>query len=392
MSASTPSPSDAPQSDVDAFLSIELIEPPSPSSSSSSSSSSSVVPTSTDYAASSSTPVRWYQSARAPRRMGNAGDMGYGGYTISIAVYSACVHVLPSTLPPEEGSPRFRIYSASGVFLRPSSTKSRFLTRVGLLRDTRTFKTCEVRVYQGDWNDLRLCMTATVDFMLATPTAIKGQSQDRSILQYSTQPSMDVTHYSQLQDDSETYASRSDLPPKGLQAFKEIFTPAHANMQSRSPPQSLWLQNAWGILKHKKTTQDSLPLVEKRGYDWMRAREKYNGYAKQAGALAWLMDAAISFAPLSYSHRFLDDAAAASTLSFNMAYHEEEIQLDEKWHLREIRTTDGRWERSTGEAKIWIEEEEEEGKQKGKGEMRCVATMTQSCVLKAKPAAPASKL
>lgn len=325
--------------------------------------------------------------------MGNAGDMGYGGYTISIAVYSACVHVLPPSAPEAAAAvsapvPRFRIYSASGVFLRPSSTKSRFLTRVGLLRDTRTFKTCEVRVYQGDWSDLRLCMTATVDFMLASPS----KDQDRSILRYSAQPSMPVTHYSQLRDDEDTYASREDLPPAGLKAFKEIFTPAHANMQSRSPPQSLWVQNAWGILKHARTTQDALPLVEKRGYDWMRAKERYTGgYAKQAGALAWLMDAAISFAPLSYSHRFLQDAAAASTLSFNLAYHDEEIHLDEKWHLREIRTTDGRWERTTGEAKIWVEDQEA-GEGDGGAGMRCVATMTQSCVLKAKPQAPASKL
>jgi acyl-CoA thioesterase len=235
-------------------------------------------------------------------------------------------------------------------------------------------------------------MTATVDFMLASPTA--DHKGDRSILKYSTQPSMDVTHYSQLRDDEETYAERSDLPPAGLKAFKEIFTPAHANMQSRSPPQSLWVQNAWGILKHAKTTQDDLPLVEKRGYDWMRARETYEGYAKQAGALAWLMDAAISFAPLSYSHRFLQDAAAASTLSFNLAYHDEEIALDEKWHLREIRTTDGRWERTTGEAKLWVEDQEVQGGEveAGRSGMRCVATMTQSCVLKAKPQVSPSKL
>lgn len=363
-----------------------------------------------------------------------------------MAVYSACVSAQTSSAAGEpEPDLTYRCYSAQGNYLRPAVTDRGFVIRVGRLRETRSFRTEEVRVYQlqqppapapppssssssespakKPGMQLNLCMTAVVDFIKAAP-----DGQDRSILFFDEQPSFSpvpkqsatsalyplaLTHHSKLPkvDDSLDAAlaaaassdkTKAVRPSAGeLKALKTVFAPHYDTFDTKSPPESLWDQCLWGIMKDTPTSQDDWPVDQKRGYDWIKAKAENessvsasqageeqqkdeegpliqpNQYSHNLALVAWVMDAAISFTPLSFSHRFLDDAGPTASLDFSLRLHDDNLDLTKDWHLREIRTRDSRWERNYGEGRLW---REVDGKT-----LKSVATMTQACVMKSKP-------
>lgn len=109
----------------------------------------------------------WYQSLSHPFRMGNAADIAYGGCAIAVLTAAAYQHIESVHSPQPGADSGFAIYTASGVYLRPASTKSNFVAQVEGLRSTRTFETVTVKVYQPtqDGGQLNLCMFGTLDFM-----------------------------------------------------------------------------------------------------------------------------------------------------------------------------------------------------------------------------------
>ena len=84
------------------------------------------------------------------------------------------------------------------------------------------------------------------------------------------------------------------------------------------------------------------------------------------------MDAAISSVPLIHSHKFLDDAAACSSLDFALRIFSNDINLND-WHLREEATVTGAEGRTYTEARLWDRD----------GNM--IASMTQQCIMRPKP-------
>jgi acyl-CoA thioesterase len=95
---------------------------------------------------------------------------------------------------------------------------------------------------------------------------------------------------------------------------------------------------------------------------------------ENVACLAFLMDGAIAFAPLSFSGMFLDDSAATSSLEFSLRLFRRgsELDLGGKWWLREIGTVVGAEGRTYSEGRLFDE-----------GGV-CVASMTQQSICRPK--------
>lgn len=111
--------------------------------------------------------------------------------------------------------------------------------------------------------------------------------------------------------------------------------------------------------------------MDKTSADWFRSKQTLKSAAENAVALAWMLDAAIAFMPLTHNKMFLDDAEACSTLDFSLRLLINHIDVSQ-WHMRELRTTAGGSARTFSECQVWNES----------GKM--VASMTQQNILRPK--------
>ena len=110
-------------------------------------------------------------------------------------------------------------------------------------------------------------------------------------------------------------------------------------------------------------------MTDKTSAEWIRVRHPVNSPQDRFACLAFVMDGALAFIPLTHSNMFLDDAAATSSLDFALRFFTGEVEPS-KWHLRELKSVVGGDGRTYNEARIWGEE----------GNM--VASMTQQCILR----------
>jgi len=302
-----------------------------------------------------------FQSVHPPSRMGNSAPIAYGGCTLSIATSSAYATVKPG----------YHAYSLLGHFLGPALTDRVLHTTVRRIRDTRTFATRQVDVSQIlDSGERRLCLTLTADFQVAEPSLAS--------LTYSTPPSR---LYSKPEEIPSLQALRRNLVDQGK--IPQKLADLHANMfgltaalfESRPAPEGIFAQNLYGMAKSLPTSQDGLPLTQRTSGDWMRARPRQglDCEATTMAALAFLMDGAISFVPLSHDHKFFDDVGACSSLDFALRFFVGGAELDlERWHLRELGTVAGAAGRTFSESRLW----DEEG--------RLVCGMSQQCAMRVK--------
>lgn len=228
----------------------------------------------------------------------------------------------------------------------------------------------------------------------------------RSILTHSLQPRLvpsagTLTHHTRLTSEPQGMQERArsgELPQAAADAVAKTFSAMNAYTVSKLPPEGIWQPAAWGAYKSAQTGQEDRPVPERVGYDWAKirgslvdteSREEGSLPISQAAASASLivffLDGALSFSPLSFTNRFLDDAAACASLDFAIRFHREDTLLGKPglsegqgWFLREIKARESAFERTYNEGVLWEE--------MGEGEdFRAVATMTQACVLKAKP-------
>ena len=84
------------------------------------------------------------------------------------------------------------------------------------------------------------------------------------------------------------------------------------------------------------------------------------------------MDYALSVVPLAFGSMCLDDAGACSSLDFALRVFSNRVDMNE-WHLRQMKTSVGAEGRTYSEGLLWDRER------------RCVASMTQQCILRVKP-------
>lgn len=131
-------------------------------------------------------------------------------------------------------------------------------------------------------------------------------------------------------------------------------------------------QNLMGLAKDLKTTQEDRAITDRTSAEWVRMRMKLATEAENCGALAFLMDGALSFLPLNLDHKDFADVSACSTLDFALRVMRPGIDMRE-WHLRERKTIAAAVGRSYAESRLWNEQ----------GDMICV--MTQSCIVRPAP-------
>ncbi|KAF1987300.1 acyl-CoA thioesterase II [Aulographum hederae CBS 113979] len=295
-----------------------------------------------------------YESVFPPRKMGNAAQIAYGGCAMAIALNSAYQSV-------KKG---YHVYSMVGHYLGPAMVDRPIFASTRSLRDTRTFATRQIEVSQAQ-NDgsKRLVMIVLADFQVKEP----------AMFEYSAPPSQSYSRHQDIPDSRTQLQALVDskkVPQKMVDMHKIIFGMLHTYFDGKPCPEGIFAQNLTGMAKWLPTSQDNLPLTARTTGDWFKAREPISEEDEQMAALAFVMDGAISFLPLSLDHKFLDDSGACSSLDFALRIMGA-VDLNE-WHLRELRTVHGGEGRTYSESRLW----DESGKM--------VASMTQQSIMRPK--------
>ncbi|ORY12889.1 thioesterase-like superfamily-domain-containing protein [Clohesyomyces aquaticus] len=306
-----------------------------------------------------------FETAHPPEKMGNAANIAYGGFALAAAVKGAYLSL------PE--SPRYHLYSIVGNFLGPAFTDRPLRCTTKTVRQTRTFATRLVEVSQTQDNGQeRACLIALADF----------QVKEAPMLEYSAPPSTQYSSYHNLPElrvHRQTMVETGKIPQALADAHEKSFNVQARLFEVRLCPEGISSQNLLGMIKGVETTQDKLPLTEKSTAEWARCRTALPTPADQAACLAFYMDGAISFAPLTFSKRWLDDSAACSSLDFALRVFQSGVRMEE-WHFKELKTKVGAEGRTYGEAVLW----DENG--------RAVASMTQQSILRPRKGERAVKL
>ena len=302
-----------------------------------------------------------WETVHPPQRMGNAANIAYGGFAVAVAAQAACKSV-------PDG---YHMYTLMGNFLGPATNDRPLRATTRMLRKTRTFATCQVEVSQlaaskSGKEEERICLVALADFQVQE----KG-----SVLEYSAPPRREYTHYSKLLDTEnhvDKLVEEKKVTEKEAQMFKSSFAVSRSLYETRPCPEGIFAQNLNGVAKRAPTSQDALPITSKSTAEWLRCRTPLPTEADQITALAFLMDGALSFAPLAFSHLYLDDTAACSSLDFALRVFGNDVDLG-KWCLKELVTHGAGVGRSFSEGRLWD------------GEGRLVAGITQQSIIRAFP-------
>ncbi|RGP61078.1 acyl- thioesterase [Fusarium longipes] len=277
-----------------------------------------------------------YVSRLNPVRMGNAMPIAYGGCTVAVAVNAAC-----RTAPPE-----MSLYSVLGHFHGPASTEKKLYCSVTNTRDTRSFVTRRVQVKQEQPNGkFRVCMEVLADFHI----------KEASNFEYS-EPT--CSKWPRAEDCPDLKTLVKDLLHKGSitkdqgEAFTKTFAANADLFETRYCTDGVSAQNLAGAAKATITTQDDRSITDKVSAEWQRALGPLETSVENMSALAFLMDGALSFLPLTHNHMWFDDTAACSTLDFALRIFVPEIKMNE-WCIRERRTTRGGGNRTYAEGKLF---------------------------------------
>jgi len=335
-----------------------------------------------------------WEGVSSPLGMGNVRPIAYGGFAIATAVVAA-----GATLPQNA---HLVPYSLVGHFLGPASLQSPFVCEVKSIRNTRQFATRFVLVKQrGKDGTLRSVLSLTLD-MIASPqsTAEKLQQHQQnhtdpasvaSVVRYQPRTPWHIDAPDRLLPVEQHLAQRvaaGELDESVVAIQKRFMGLWFELFEMRVVPSSMMDQNMIGLMD-VRTSQDELPLQDRRAFDWMHIRtplpptdgsrgpavcEKLGMHAiapvvAHLATLAFAMDGAIAFAPLSFVKRSLFDAQVASTLEFALRFHTDVLDVNQ-WLLREIIPVNGGWQRHYGEARVF----DQAGHH--------IATCTQQCVMR----------
>jgi acyl-CoA thioesterase II len=296
----------------------------------------------------------YYVSLFNPDRMGNTANIAYGGCTIGTGV-NAAYETVPSD---------YHCFSIMGNYLGPALIDRKLYCKVRRIRDTRTFVSRQVEVSQEqDDGSHRSCVILFAEFQRQEPS---------TLLSYSAPPSLQYSLVEGSPTKAENIAqllNDKKVPQKMVDVFSTVFGLMERFWEGRPVPEAIMSQNLYGMAKTLTTTQDHLPLTSKTSAEWVRSKSKLATEAAQLSALAFYMDGALSFIPLSHSHMFLQDAGACSSLDFALRIFSNKVNLNE-WHLKEMKTHNGAEGRTYSEAQMWDE----------KGNM--IASMTQQNIMR----------
>lgn len=288
--------------------------------------------------------------------MGNPLNIAYGGYALGIACKAAVLSVPAG----------YHLYSIQGNYLGPAYTDRQLRASVRTIRHTRTFATRQVEVSQvRDDGEERVCLIALADFQVEEPA---------SLMVFSRAPSRAWPGWAQCPTQDEAYArlvSEGKVSQGLVDAHAGLFGVTRSLFEKRVCAEGIFAQNLYGMAKTLPHSQDALTVPERSTADWFRSTEVLASYADNVANLAFWIDGAIAFLPLSFSNRWFEDVAAVSSLDFSLRFFRNEVDT-RQWHLREMGTRVGGEGRSWGESWVW----DEQG--------RAVACMTQQSILRPK--------
>ncbi|OAL06423.1 Thioesterase/thiol ester dehydrase-isomerase [Phaeosphaeriaceae sp. SRC1lsM3a] len=300
-----------------------------------------------------------FQGLHPPQKMGNPLNIAYGGYALATAC-TAAYRTVPAN---------YHLYSMLGHYLGPAYADRPLCAKVRTVRQTRTFATRQVEVSQKrEDGKQRVCLIAIADFQVP---------ESATLFEYTKPPYKEYAHYNGLATQKEVFQKLLDdgkISQNLLKVHTKTFALMETHFDQRPLPDSVFAQNLFGVAKSLPTTQDHLPITSKTTADWVKSREKLNTPAEHLASLTFLIDGAIAFTPLSFSHMWFDDIAACSSLDFALRFFKAGDKVDlGKWHLREMSTSVGSEGRTYGESWVW----DEQG--------RAVACMSQQSIMRPPP-------
>lgn len=302
-----------------------------------------------------------FESVAMPVRLANTAPIAYGGCTQALCVHSAWKTI---------NKPNFHIYSVLGAFHGPTRVDRPVKCRVARTRDTKTFITRRVIASQlTDDGKERPCMEMFVDFHVLEPEMYRyNATPSRS---YGTGPE---DHFSTMStsDLADLLLKEGEITKAQYDHRKRAFSVMESFYETRQCLDGVSGRNLMGLAKNVKTPQDHLPIHERTSAEWFKLKEPLTTEAENAAALAFIMDAALSFLPLNLDKKGPDDAGACSTLDFALRIMQPDFKLDQ-WHLRERRTIAAAVGRSYSESRVWDEQ----------GNLICIEN--QSCIIRPPP-------
>lgn len=316
---------------------------------------------------------------------------------------------------------QYNLYSVVGHFLGPASTEVITRYHVEDVRTTKSFATRKVEAWQ-DWTSLpgsshdkasgtaRKVMILLLDFQVPE----KASMFEYSISPLYVSPSTSLSnhgdksrftasiksHYSTPED----LPSHSDYIPanynlKVQAAHRKVFHLFDKWFHIRPVVASMGIQNAMGIAKERKTTQDEEPITRRTNSYWVKIRDIPSSSSSSSSsypantllpdqpnqdmkpdretkgvheaALAFWMDAMLAASPLILSSHSVLDAALCSSLDLSTRFLRPP-NLSE-WIIQEQTTEAGTAGRTFSTGRIW----DTQG--------RLVAVMTQVGIMRPRP-------
>lgn len=278
-----------------------------------------------------------FTSTHLPSHVGNSLKIGYGGGTAGVAVHAA-FKTVPESM---------KVYSVAGYFLGPTFTDFPLYCQVHPVRDTKTFATRRVLVTQklAD-GKVRSCMELIADFQ---------QKEPASVYEYSVKPRRNYkppTEIPTFAEMADNFVQSGKVSAQRVAQMMPGFAVMAKFVDTRHCPEGVSGQNMMGYAKTAATDQDSLPMTEKFMAEWVQTIQKLTTPGDRLAALVFYMDAGLSFTPLVFDHKFLDDVGACSTLDFTLRVFADDIDLSE-WHVRERMTIAASEGRTYSEGKLF---------------------------------------
>ncbi|WFD45072.1 hypothetical protein MPSI1_003749 [Malassezia psittaci] len=339
-----------------------------------------------------------FESVSLPGRAGNQQPIAFGGCALAVGLNAAGQTI--------EAEPRFVPYSITGQFLGPAVLDQLYIAEVKPIRDTRSFRTRYVTVKQMMRGKLRPILVVTLD-MIASPLSTrqaldkakasgKNPGHIQSLLRYQIDAPSVLDDVAKLESTDQNLKRRlesGEIEQHHVDIFYEFLGLWTKIFDARFVPESIMTQNMIGF-KDGPTTQDHLPIAQRRVYDWFRLFQQLppangdnqltaggpDGQLPQTSvmahlcAIAFALDGLLAFAPISMAKNSLMNVAAASSLDFAQRYHTDVLDANQ-WLLREVQTIHAGWQRTYTQANLFDQH----------GEL--VATCTQQSVLRPAPGA-----
>jgi acyl-CoA thioesterase II len=282
-----------------------------------------------------------YISNFNPRPMGNTAQIAYGGCTVGVAVTAAYASV-PSG---------FHAYSFVGNFLGPALIDRPLRCEVRKLRETRTFQTRQVLVTQDmdGGKGSRSCLNLVADFQAPEP---------KSVMTFSAKPRRNWPSVEQARSYNhvrQQYVQEGKITEGMQKMLAKSFTLLDLFMDTRQLPGSILGDTLMGLVKGVKLEQDGLPVADKTSADWVRIPHKLGTEKEHVAAMAFVLDGAMSFLPLTHDGQFFGDIGACSSLDFALRLFTNGLDFNQ-WHLRELAAVTAGNGRSYNEARVFDEQ------------------------------------